>query len=187
MAKTYSTFAIAKMLNVDPGSVANWMDQGLLKSYRTPGGHRRASEDNLIRFLREHKIPIPEELEAAPPRVLVVDDDESVGKMISQAIHQGHPNYTTDQAKDGFAAGTAIVTQKPDVVILDLRMPGMDGYEVCKMIKSQEATRHIDVIAITAYPESESEKKILDCGARKCFSKPLDMEQLLKEIEACVE
>jgi DNA-binding response OmpR family regulator len=55
------------------------------------------------------------------------------------------------------------------------------------MIKSQEATQHIDVIAITAYPESESEKKILDCGARKCFNKPLDMEQLLKEIEACVE
>jgi len=187
MAKTYSTFAIAKLLNVDPGSVANWMDQGLLKSHRTPGGHRRATEQNLLKFLHNHKMPIPEELRHTPPCVLVVDDEEAVAKMISEAVSKAYPNYQVAQAKDGFKAGAMIATLKPDVVILDIRMPGMDGYEVCRMIKSDEETKHIEVIAITAYYESESEQRILEAGARVCLPKPLDMDRLMKEIDAVVE
>ncbi|MBN2295699.1 MAG: response regulator, partial [Pirellulales bacterium] len=71
----------------------------------------------------------------------------------------------------------------PDVVILDLRMPGMDGYEVCRMIKAQDSTRHAEVIAITAFPSPESEQRIIDCGARVCLAKPLDLDLLVKEIE----
>ncbi len=186
MAKNYSTFAIAKLLSVDPGSVANWMDQGLLKSHRTPGGHRRASKENLIQFLKVHKMPVPPELEPAPPRVLVVDDEESVTKMIVSTIQEAHPEYEVLEAKDGFNAGTIIATHKPDVVVLDLRMPGMDGFDVCTMIKSQEATKHIEVVAITAFPSPESEKRILECGARICLNKPLDMGELMKQIEASV-
>ena len=66
MAKNLSTFAIAEMLHVDPGSVANWIDQGLLKAHRTPGGHRRVASEDLVMFLREHKMPIPAELDATP-------------------------------------------------------------------------------------------------------------------------
>ena len=62
MAKTLSTFAIAKMLYVDPGSVANWIDRGMLVAHRTPGGHRRVATEDLVTFLRDHKMPIPGEL-----------------------------------------------------------------------------------------------------------------------------
>ena len=82
-----------------------------------------------------------------------------------------------------FRAGTIVASQQPDVVILDLRMPGMDGYEVCRLIKAQDTTRHAEVLAITAYPSPENEAKILDCGARICLSKPLDIDRLLEEIE----
>jgi len=70
------------------------------------------------------------------------------------------------------------------VVILDLRMPGMDGYEVCQQIKSQESTKQAEVLAITAYPSPESEERILGCGARACFNKPLDINALLEEVKA---
>ncbi len=183
VARNLSTFAIAEMLHVDPGSVANWIDQGLLKAHRTPGGHRRVVIDDLVKFLREHKMPVPHELGSTPIRVLVVDDEEAVAKLIARAIRSHNPDYEVVEANDGFRAGTMIATVKPDVVILDLRMPGMDGYEVCRMIKAQDATKHAEVIAMTAFPSPESEKRIIECGARICLAKPLDLDRLLKEVE----
>ncbi|MCK5113434.1 MAG: response regulator [Phycisphaerae bacterium] len=183
MARSLSTFAIAEMLHVDPGSVANWIDQGLLKAHRTPGGHRRVVMDNLLAFLKEHKMPIPPELGPTPVKILVVDDEQAITKLIVRAIKSKHSDYEIVEAHDGFQAGTLIATMRPDVVILDLRMPGMDGYEVCRMIKAQDTTKHAEVIAVTAYPSPESQQQIIDCGARICLAKPLDIEQLLAEIE----
>lgn len=185
MAKNLSTFAIAQMLHVDPGSVANWIDQNLLKAYRTPGGHRRVLAEDLVTFLRAHKMPIPEELHASAVRVLVVDDEPGVAQLVMRTIKSAHGDYEVHIANDGFQAGAMLATVKPDVVILDLRMPGMDGFEVCKLIKSQDSTRHTHVIAMTAYPSADNQERILKCGARTCLSKPLDMDQLLAEIAAC--
>ncbi|MCD4824996.1 MAG: response regulator [Phycisphaerae bacterium] len=184
MAGNLSTFAIAEMLHVDPGSVANWIDQGLLKAHRTPGGHRRVVVEDLVKFLREHKMPVPPEIGSTPVRILVVDDEEAVAKLIARAIRAQNSDYEVVEAHDGFRAGTMIATIRPDVVILDLRMPGMDGYEVCRMIKAQEATKHAEVIAMTAFPSPESEKRIKECGARVCLAKPLNLDNLLKEVEA---
>ena len=184
MGKNLSTFAIARMLHVDPGSVANWIDQDLLKAHRTPGGHRRVAEEDLVVFLRAHKMPIPPELDNGPSRVVIVDDEPAITQLIAWAIKAALPNCEVIEAHDGFRAGTIVATLKPDVVILDLRMPGMDGYEVCRLIKTQESTRQADVLAMTAYPSPENVQKIMDCGARVCMSKPLNMEALLTEVRA---
>ncbi|MBS3735072.1 MAG: response regulator [Phycisphaerae bacterium] len=186
MAKNLSTFAIAQMLHVDPGSVANWIDQDLLKAYRTPGGHRRVAVDDLVAFLHEHRMPIPRELSPGPVRVLVVDDEPGVTQLIHRAIETSHDDYEITEAHDGFRAGTVLATLRPNVVILDLRMPGMDGYEVCRLIKSQDSTCHADVIAVTAYASPENQQRILGCGARACLSKPLDMTELLDLVDECV-
>ena len=106
MAKNLSTFAIAQMLHVDPGSVANWIDQGLLKAHRTPGGHRRVIAEDLVRFLREHKMPIPEGLEASPVRILVVDDNPTITKLIAKAITNAHPDFEVVEAHDSFKSGS---------------------------------------------------------------------------------
>ncbi len=183
MAKNLSTFAIAEMLHVDPGSVANWIDQGLLKAHRTPGGHRRVATDDLVRFCREHGMPVPTELDAPPTRVLIVDDEESITKIIAKALRADHPEIEIIEAHDGFRAGQVVSTLKPDVVVLDLRMPGVDGFEVCRLIKADDSTKHAEVIAMTAYPSEENIQNILDGGARVCLTKPLDIDQLLREIE----
>ena len=184
MAKNLSTFAIAQMLHVDPGSVANWIDQELLKAHRTPGGHRRVATEDLITFLREHKMPIPPELETTPTRVLIVDDEPAITDLIARRIRTAHPDYKVVEAHDGFRAGTLVATLKPDVVILDLRMPGMDGYEVCRLIKSQEATKHAEIIAMTGFPSPENESRIIECGARVCLPKPLDLDRVAQEVDA---
>lgn len=66
------------------------------------------------------------------------------------------------------------------MVVLDLYMPGMDGFEICRAIKSDERTRGTAVVAVTAHPSSESEKAIRDIGAEEYLAKPLDAEDLAR-------
>jgi len=174
------------MLGVAAGSVANWIDQGQLKAGKTPGGHRRVKREDLIEFFRRQNLPVPEEL-LRPCRVLVVDDDEAVAIWIASEIKAERPDCEVLTAMDGFSAGEIVGSLKPDVVILDLKMPRMDGYEVCRRIKSKHDTRHIAVIAITAEPSEEAERKIRQCGARNLLAKPLDRETLLAELAAALE
>jgi excisionase family DNA binding protein len=186
MAKTLSTSKVARLIGVGVASVVNWINQGQMKAGRTPGGHRRVAVEDLIEFLRRHNLPIPQELTHSAPRVLVVDDEPSVRKWIRDVIEEKHPDYEVKEAKDGFSAGELVGAWKPDVVILDLRMPGMDGLEVCSQIKAREDARNTAVIAISAYYSPKAEREILKCGARVCLEKPLQLEILLKELEAAL-
>jgi len=174
------------MLHVDPGSVANWVDQGLLKAHRTPGGHRRVSASDLVVFLREHKMPIPEVLEPAPTRVLVVDDEPAIAELVSEAIRAAYPDFDIQVANDGFKAGTILSTMTPDLVVLDLMMPGLDGFEVCQLIKTQDTTKHAEVIAMTGFPSEENVDRIVSCGARACLAKPLQIAELVAEVDAAI-
>ncbi len=184
MARNYSTFDIARMLGVDPSSVANWIDQGLLKAHRTPGGHRRVITVDLVGFLREHKMPIPEELGLEPSKVLVADADSEITRSVANAIKLSHPEVQVVEANDSFQVGMVITTMRPNIVVLDIDMPGMDGFEVCRLVKSQGTTQRVEVIAIASESsDAESKKKILDCGAKTCISKPFDLNALLQEIE----
>jgi excisionase family DNA binding protein len=185
--KNMSTFAVAKLLEVDPGSVANWIDDGKLKAHRTPGGHRRVLVDDLIKFLREHDMPIPDPLRHVPVRIVVVDDEPAMAQLIVKAIRMSHPEYEVAEAHDGFKAGALVTALQPNVVVLDLRMPGMDGFEVCQQIKSQEQTRHATVIAVTAYPSDDGYGRIIECGAKTCLNKPLDLAALIGHIEQAVD
>ena len=186
MGRSLTTFKIAEMLQVNASSVANWIDQGLLPAHRTPGGHRRVTSEDLVRFLREHKMPVPSDLEVPMARILVVDDEPALTQMITRALKAARPDYEVSEAHDGFRAGQMVATLRPDVVILDLRMPGMDGFEVCKLTKSQDNTRHAVVLAMTAFPSPDSERRIRQCGAMECFTKPLDIEHLLQAVQTAV-
>ena len=73
------------------------------------------------------------------------------------------------------------------MVVLDLRMPGVDGYEVCRRIKSKPETAHIAVIAMTAIHSPEAVARIIECGARMCLPKPLDIPALLEEVDSAVQ
>jgi two-component system cell cycle response regulator len=142
--------------------------------------------DDLLAFLRQQKLPIPPELGRPVLKVLVVDDEPSVTAMIASELKAEFPEAQVLQAHDGFSAGELVGAELPDVVILDLRMPGMDGYEVCQRIKSRPATAHTVVVAMTAYPSTRAVNRILECGAQVCLTKPLAMDVLLKEVKSVV-
>jgi len=186
MKEILSTSDVAKLLGVAVASVSNWIDQGKIKAGRTPGGHRRILRKDLVAFLRRQRLPIPESLLPNKPKVLIVDDDEKISKWISQEILAAYPECEVLQAFDGFSAGEIIGCERPDVVVLDIRLPGIDGFEVCRRIKARPETSHVEVIAITAYPSPKAEKEMLECGARAYLPKPLELDQLLLELQSCL-
>jgi excisionase family DNA binding protein len=187
MAKTLSTAEAAKLCNMGIRSFASWIDQGLLKAGKTPGGHRRIEVEDLVDFLRHQGLTVPPPLIESAPKVLVVDDEEGVSLWIKEAIKEVHPDYEVQQAHDGFSAGDLVGSWHPNVVILDLRMPGMDGFDVCRRIKSKAGTVNIVVIAMTAYYSPEAEREILECGARICLTKPLEAAALVNELESALQ
>ena len=182
MKNTLSTVTVARLLGVAVASISKWIDAGQLKAGRTPGGHRRVAKENLIAFLRRQQLPIPPELITTPPRVLIVDDEASVTQWIAGEIKAGHPDFEVFEANDGYRAGEIVASAKPDVVVLDLRMPGLDGFEVCRRIKGGQNAADTAVIAITAHHSKKAERRILEAGARAYFTKPLDADELLSEI-----
>jgi len=185
MKNTLSTVAIAKLLGVAVASISKWIDAGQLKAGRTPGGHRRVAKEDLVAFLERQGLPIPSELQTTP-RILVVDDEAAVAELVAMEIGAEHPDYEIFQANDGYSAGEIVTSQTPNVVVLDIRMPGVDGFEVCRRIKAKKETKGTAVIAVTAHHSEEAERRIIEAGARAYFQKPLDIPALISEIDAAL-
>ncbi|MDX1390055.1 MAG: response regulator [Acidobacteriota bacterium] len=185
----FTTFEAAKLCHVSPLSIINWVNAGRLPAFRTPGGHRRIRREDLIRFMRENGMPLPDDLRegSGRPKVLVVDDEASIREVLSEHLASRSKAYEVMTAADGFEAGRLVATFRPDVVLLDLRMPGMDGFQVCRTIKADPDSSSTTVIAMTGYYTPETEAKILDCGAIRCVAKPVEPATLAGMIDAVLE
>jgi excisionase family DNA binding protein len=185
----FTTFEAAKLCHVSPLSIINWVNAGRLPAFRTPGGHRRIRREDLGRFMRENGIPLPEELRdgSGRARVLVVDDEAGIRNVIAENLSRRTTPYEVMTAADGFEAGRLVATFRPDVVLLDLRMPGLDGFQVCRTIKGDSETASTVVIAMTGYHTQETEARILECGAQRCLCKPMEPSAIATVIDAALE
>jgi len=185
----FTTFEAAKLCHVSPLSIINWVNASRLPAFRTPGGHRRIRREDLARFMRENGIPLPEELRdgSGRPRVLVVDDEAGIRDVIAESLTRRSVPYEVTTAADGFEAGRLVATFRPDVVLLDLRMPGLDGFQVCRTIKGDSETAATVVIAMTGYHTVETEARIVECGAVRCLSKPIEPSAVAAVIDAVLE
>jgi excisionase family DNA binding protein len=187
MKRTLSTIEIARLVGVSVKSAQRWIDQEQLSAGRTPGGHRRVAADDLIAFLKRQRLPIPSELVESPPVILIVDSDAGSTAAAAGWIAARRADWEVIEARDGFAAGELFEARRPDVVILDLRMPGLDGGDVCRRIKSREGVGKVGVIAMAARCTQEVQQAILRCGAQACLRKPLDENALLAELETALK
>jgi two-component system, OmpR family, response regulator RpaA len=175
----YTTHEVGRLLHVNPRSVINWIEQNLLPSYRTPGGHRRIRREDLLAFLRKHQIPTPATLLQGKFAVLIVEDDQNIVELIRTFL-LGQGSYEVALASDGISALIEVGRIQPDLLILDLKIPGVDGIEVCRRIKSDSANRTA-IIAVSA--SSEYENASLQSGADAFMLKPVDLERLHAEIK----
>lgn len=170
----------AKLLMVSPITVRAWAQKGLLPSETTPGGHRRFLREDVEQFAKQAKTP-PVRNEV---RILVVDDDKQVSGFLVEWLTGLDEPFIVCAATDGFEAGSKMYTFEPDVILLDLMMPGLDGFAVCRQIKSDPDIKDIRVIAMTGYPSPENERRIIEAGAETCIRKPLDTKLLLGLLKA---
>ncbi len=185
----FTTFEAAKLCHVSPLSIINWVNAGRLPAFRTPGGHRRIRREDLITFMKENGIPLTDELGAGSgrSRVMVVDDDAAIRDLLAQHLGAREEPFEVMTASDGFEAGRLVATFKPDVVLLDLRMPGMDGFQVCRTIKADPESSGTIVIAMTGFHTPETEARIKECGAIECFTKPVEASVLASYIDEQLE
>ncbi len=185
MEDTLTVFTASKYCNVSSKTIINWVEAGHIKAYRTVGGHRRIKKSDLEVFMLNQGIPIPVTKEdEARKKILVVDDDLIIVESIVQALEEDVFNYDVISASDGFEAGLQVNHFHPDLLILDIMMPDIKGYEVCKKIKSDKKTKHTKIIVLSAYLDDEKFAKMKKYGADICLSKPLPLAKLKDEVAA---
>ncbi|MBM4308195.1 MAG: response regulator [Deltaproteobacteria bacterium] len=173
----------SKYCKVSSKTIINWIEAGHLKAYKTVGGHRRIKKDDLDQFLKDRGMPLPEEPKGEErKKILVVDDDKIIVETIVQALEEDEYGYEMISASDGFEAGLQISHFKPDLLILDIMMPDINGYEVCQRVKSSPETKDVKIIVLSAYLNDEAFTQMKEYGADACFSKPLPLEQLRYEV-----
>lgn len=114
-------------------------------------------------------------------KVLVIEDDAVDRKLVGAVLRtDGHSVRDGSSASDAFEA---LKYDPPDVILLDLRLPGMDGLSLARQLKSDPATRDIPIVAVTAYPERYPRQAMLDAGCEAFIVKPLDTRALSRQIE----
>ena len=173
----------SKYCRVSSKTIINWIDGGYIKAYKTVGGHRRIKKEDLDQFLKEKGMPLPDEAKTEErKKILVVDDDKIIVETIVQSLEEDEFGYEMISASDGFEAGLQVNHFKPDLLILDIMMPDINGYEVCQKVKSNPETKNTKIVVLSAYLDDDAFKKMKEYGADACFSKPLPLEQLKFEV-----
>jgi len=119
------------------------------------------------------------------PLILLVEDNEMNRDMLSRRL--ARKGYEIVQAVDG-AQGVAMATQqKTDLILMDMSLPVLDGWEATRLLKADEATAHIPIIALTAHAMSEDRERALAAGCDDYDTKPVELPRLLEKIEALIE
>jgi CheY-like chemotaxis protein len=119
-----------------------------------------------------------------PRRVLVIDDDAQVRALVAAILES--EGYEVRGATGGVEGLTLADTEPPDVVLLDLQMPGMNGYEVCRVLRHDPKTRQIPVVMVTVSDDPHLNREAYAARAHACVPKPFRKEGLIAVIEAAL-
>ena len=170
---------VAKLLMVSTAAIRLWAEKGELKAMVTAGGHRRFKLADIKQFALDKKIQLNIESEQAT-RILIIDDEILFAEFLTEILTIECPQVKLAVSLDSFAAGIKLKEFKPNIVLLDLTMPGMDGFQVCNYIKSDPLLQHIRVIAMSGEVTSSRKEQIMTAGAEACLAKPFEIAALIK-------
>jgi two-component system, OmpR family, response regulator len=195
MAKTdkkiriFSALEVANICGVVNQTAINWIKNGYLKAFTTPGGQYRVYSDDLVEFLHSRGMRLPAELKKVLEQqlevnsALIVDDDSELNNSIKDFLANKYPEFALTQAFDGFEAGKLLATSKPDVVVLNVDLPGIDGVKLCHDIKSEQNIASPIVVAVTSHDNSDLQARLDEAGADAYLRKPFGLDELGNRIE----
>ncbi len=183
--KTYGNYEIARLFHVTPGTVNKWFKKKKIPTFRTVGGHFRVLESDLFALLKSMGMPIPPDLAAkTKTRYLIVDDEAMVRRLVRRLLERMDPGAEIFEAVDGYEAGYKTHQLKPHLVILDLRLPCLDGIKVCRLIRRDKEMDKVKILAITAYHPERTRSVILKAGANAFLAKPFKNEEFERVVKS---
>ena len=136
------------MLQVDPSSVAKWIDRGVLLAFRTPGGHRRVRAADLVQLLEAHRMPIPRELGAVRVRVLALVG-EGAGRRLGEVL-AGEGTLELVLSSSPVEVLLNLGDEAFDGLIIDLELPGVDALDLVRRIRAREKLERLKIAFISS-------------------------------------
>lgn len=186
-----TTKEVATLLGVAVRTVQLWVESGVLRAWKTAGGHRRIARDSVeallasrARAIAEPALDLASKAKAAGPfRVLVVEDDPALRLLFELTLTSWDLPIEVDLADNGFAALLRVGEQRPDLLITDLNMPGMDGFSMLRHLRQSEQWRDLPVIAVSALGAADVAARGGLPADVRLFGKPVpfaEIEQLIR-------
>jgi len=186
----YSALEVANICGVVNQTAINWINTGHLKAFKTPGGQYRVYPEDLLTFMKERKMYIPQTLidscngsSTNEKSLLVIDDDVAFNSVVVKFISERMDGLKINSAHDGFEAGVLMSSTHPRCIILDIDLPGVNGIELCRKIHDTEVYGKPKIIVVTGLQDAEVEQKVMELGANAFFRKPLQLADLHKAVE----
>lgn len=180
----------AEILGVTPRTIQLWADAGILQGWKTPGGHRRFNLSEIQQLALS--IRNPEEMpplsntlptQVQPVKVLVVDDDKTIRRLYELTLASWGLPMSVHFAADGYEGLIEVGRQAPDLMILDLQMPNIDGFAVIRALEQQSLLTQMKLMVVSALSEEDVKANIALPESVTFIQKPIPFARIRDEVE----
>lgn len=173
-----STRQAALRLGVSLGTVQNMVENGVLDAWKTAGGHRRIPADSVENLLTKRRSQTPRSSESAYKLdVLIAEDDETTQKLYQMTFENWGLPIRVRMVGNGFEGLFQVGQQMPDILIADLMMPGMDGFEMIRQLRSMPSLSAMDIIVVSAIDGDEIRQRNIPQDIT-IFGKPIPFHEI---------
>src|SRR5438093_12306329 len=184
MKTVFTTGEAAKICKVSQQTIIRCFDNGQLKGFRVPGSRfRRIPREMLYKFMKDNGIPT-DALESGKRKVLLVDDDTELVELMTKVLEEDG-RFEVRIAQTGFDAGMMVKAYRPDMIVLDVMLPDINGKEVCQRVRADNTLEDVRVICISGMIEDDKIQELRDAGADDFLHKPFEIEELIEHM--CVQ
>jgi excisionase family DNA binding protein len=185
--RSYSTQQVARRLGVSIQTVQRWADAGHLKAWKTLGGHRRIDAESAESLFRAEREALGETAPPPPLRVLVVDDNADDREIVARLVRQALPQAQVTLAENGFEGLVAVGQLDPQILITDVLMPHMDGFEMLRHLAMHSAVKPRHIIAMSSHGAEElGRRDQLPTGIR-LVAKPVESKPFVEWLQAAAK
>ncbi len=182
----FTTGEAAKICKVSQQTIIRCFDSGGLKGFRVPGSRfRRIPREHLYAFMKENNIPT-DALESGKRKVLVVDDDRDLVELLVDALERDG-RFETRSVNNGFDAGMTVKEYRPDLIILDVMLPDINGKDVCVRVRNDQSLEAVKIVCVSGMVEEDKIEELRRAGADDFLAKPFETERLIERVCSLLE
>ena len=186
MKTVFTTGEAAKICKVSQQTIIRCFDNGQLKGFRVPGSRfRRIPREALYKFMKDNGIPT-DALESGKRKVLLVDDDLELVEVMTKFLEEDG-RFEVRVAGNGFDAGMMVKEYRPDIIVLDVMLPDINGKEVCHRVRADNTLEEVRILCISGMIEEDKIQELRLSGADEFMHKPFECEVLIDRMCSLLE